>query len=511
MRIRGSENRIRAVRRAIAVLTASALILHMSVLTPLAASPEDAAVISLVNKYDSMDTAVVRSVNSAEGTVTFCQHDLGRYYTLQADNTSMIYDRYERPISAALLSPGEVVDVTFLHQSKHLNSLVVSQPSWTREGVREYRIDAEAEILTMDGQNYHLPKTALLLAQSSGGVARIIAEEILTGDVLTVSGIDKEIYSVTVTGGHGYLRLTSTEVNGTDITGAWLNLDNKIIQRVNEKTLVTAPEGTYNMQITGQGANDVRPVIIERGRETVIDASSIQLITPDTTEITFEILPEKAAQAAKITVDQQTVYPNYPVSLTQGVHQVRITAEGYITRTENLKVGTKNATVTLELDEDTDASAAASTAASSASFADTAATWNTASTAGTSDWWYSQTGYSGTGATDGASAASSSSATAGSGSTATSVTVVDVSGNETTRTTLSGYEVRVESPEGVEFYMDGNYMGITPTSFTKVSGQHTVTLSREGYETKSYNIFIDDALTNKTYAFPELVREETEE
>lgn len=241
----------RIFRRMTAVL-AAAVLFCVQVLPSLAAEADNTTVISLVNKYDSMDTAVVRSVNTGEGTITLCQHELGRYYTLHTDNTSMIYDRYERPISAALLTPGEVVDVTFLHQSKHLNSLVTSEPSWTRENVRDYSIDAEAEIMNIDGQNYHLPKTALLLAQSVYGTSRIIAEEILPGDVLTVRGIEKEIYCVTVTGGHGYLRLSSTDVQGEDISGAWLNLDNKVIQRVNERTLVTAPEGEYTLQIIGR-------------------------------------------------------------------------------------------------------------------------------------------------------------------------------------------------------------------------------------------------------------------
>ena len=123
------------------------------------------------------------------------------------------------------------------------------------------------------------------------------------------------------------------------------------------------------------------------------------------------------------------------------------------------------------------------------------------------DWWYSSAPYANTGASN-ASTSATNNAGAGSGATYNSVTVVDASGNTTTHTTLTGYEVRVESPVGVEFYVDGSYMGITPTSFVKVSGQHTVTLSKEGYQTKSYNLFIDDAQSDKTYAFPALVPNE---
>ncbi|MCR4763288.1 MAG: PEGA domain-containing protein [Lachnospiraceae bacterium] len=466
---------------------------------------------SLLYKYDSMDTAVIRSVDQSAGTVTFCQHMLGRYYTLNADNMSMVYDRDRRPVSTGLLVPGDVADVTFLHQSKHLNSLVVSTTAWTKEDVRNYRIDTEQELMQIDGENFHLPATALLLNGGEGQGERIIAEEILDGDILTVRGIDKEIYSVVVTSGHGYLRLTSTEVDGKDIEGAWLNLDNRYIQRVNARTLVAAPEGTYRMQILGQGANDSRQVTILRGMETVIDSSTIQLLTPETTEILFQIEPEDAE--GKLRVDGEPVSPDLPVYLTQGVHQVQLTAEGYLPVSEYIRVGSKRATMRLTLEEDPEAgqASARSSTVTTATTSDTAATSNTAATAGTSDWWNSSAGYAGTGATNAGEGATNN-AGAGSGSTTqTTVTVVDISGNETTRTTMPGFEIRVESPEGVEFYMDGNYMGVTPTSFVKVSGQHTVTLAREGYETKSYNIYIDDAQTNKTYAFPELVMAQGDE
>lgn len=471
-------------------------------------------VISLLYKYDSTDRAVVRSVDQAAGTVTLCQHDLGRYYTLNADNTSMVYDRHGRPISTTLLKPGDVVDATFLHQSRHLNSLVVSESAWVKEGVTNYRINADQELINIDGQNFHLPITALLLTDENGVTRRIIAEELLEGDVLKVSGVDKEIYSIVVTGGHGYLRLTGTEVSGTDIEGAWLNLDNRIIQRVNDKLLVAAPEGDYTLQIIGQGANDERQITIERGKETVIDTTTIKLETPEETEVTFQVEPEEAEST--LEVDGEPVKIGLPTYLTAGVHRLRVKADGYLTQTQYLNVGgKKHATVTLELEKDPDYAADAATTASTAdtsnsadtadtaNTADTASTANTASTdatTGASGYAISGNSYSGAAATDAANAAYGSS----------TVTVIDVSGNETVRTTMPGYEIRIEAPSGVEFYMDDNYMGIVPCSFVKTTGQHTVTLRREGYETRSYNIFIDSQQSDKNYVFPELNRVEEE-
>lgn len=464
------------------------------------AGTDDTAVISLLHKYDSTDTAVVRTVNTDASTVTLCQHELGRYYTLSVDNTSMVYDRYERPISTALLKPGDVVDATFLRQSKHLNSLIVSDAAWVRENVTDFSFDAEHEIFNMEGQNYHLPGTALLLSSADKTGRRILMEEILRDDVLKVAGIDKEIYSIVVTSGHGYLRLSSSMVGDRDITGAWLNLENKAIRRVTDKTILSVPEGSYKMQVIGAGANDERQITIVRGGETVIDSSTIHMEEPDMTPVTFEIEPEDAEVTMRI--DGETVAYKLPIYLSQGVHDLRVKSEEYLDITRKLNVGKKPATVRLELEKDPEAAsnAASSAASSTASTADTASTDATSGMSGSEI-----SGEAGTGATDAGTGATDD-ASAGSG--ATTVTYIDASGNETTRTTMPGFTISVESPYGAEFYLDDTFMGRIPLSFEKVTGTHTVTLREDGYATRSYSIFIDDADRDKTYAFPAMERTE---
>lgn len=79
----------------------------------------------------------------------------------------------------------------------------------------------------------------------------------------------------------------------------------------------------------------------------------------------------------------------------------------------------------------------------------------------------------------------------------------EVSGNsisnkeETAKTTIS-------APVGAEVYQDNLYMGIAPVTYTKVTGSHTITLRKEGYITRSYDIEVPDDGKDVTYAFPEL-------
>ena len=70
----------------------------------------------------------------------------------------------------------------------------------------------------------------------------------------------------------------------------------------------------------------------------------------------------------------------------------------------------------------------------------------------------------------------------------------------------SKYKVYIDAPEGVEAYIDGNYVGITPVSFNKTAGSYVVTLRKTGYQTRSYTLQIDDEEKDVNYSFTELVK-----
>lgn len=77
--------------------------------------------------------------------------------------------------------------------------------------------------------------------------------------------------------------------------------------------------------------------------------------------------------------------------------------------------------------------------------------------------------------------------------------------NKKNEETANYYKVHVDAPEGVEVYLDGNYVGISPASFNKTEGAHIITLRRSGYETRSYTVQIDSEEKDMSYSFAELV------
>lgn len=73
------------------------------------------------------------------------------------------------------------------------------------------------------------------------------------------------------------------------------------------------------------------------------------------------------------------------------------------------------------------------------------------------------------------------------------------------QTSTGYYKVYVDAPEGVEVYLDGNYIGISPCNFKKVEGLHTITLRRTGFVTRSYTVEVGGEAKDMTLSFANLV------
>ena len=443
--------------------------------------------ISLVGKYDSADTAAIRSIDLDKKEIRFRNHATGKTYTLTYDNTSMMYDARGIVLSAALLEPGRIVDVTFLKSTKHITTLDISKDAWVIENTRDHDLVRSDGTAKIKGEPYKLDARTLVMAD--GELA--LAEDVLSTDRVTVSGIGRDIYSIMVTGGHGYVSLSSDTVEDHSLVGAWFELDNEVIYKISPNMLLSAPEGDYTMQILGNGANYQQPVSITRNQETVVDTSNVTITKPKEGLVTFEIKPSDA----EVFVDGQKILTDVPQSIRYGYHALKLMADGYVTQDRYLKVGTPKSVVRIELEKDsTSSSSESSSSEGGVSVGDVSDEASSKLSVGVS------TGEIPSGVSS--SAAASSAAT---------VSANSAEEKPTQNKVVEGCKIYVDAPYNAELYVDGTYIGMIPTSFQKVSGTHEVILKKDGYETKSYRIGVDTDKVDLNYSFPELKKIEEDD
>ncbi len=429
------------------------------------------------DSYDSADTPMLVEKNKDDNTVTFLNFDVNKRYTLSVDGTTKFYDKYGESISLEQIQCGDIVDVTFLKSKKHLTTMQLSTKAWSYENVERYEINTVRREVTIGQEIFKLSKDA---EYWSGG--RSIEEmELNPVDILSFQGIDKEILSVRVEKGHGYLRL----VNDENFVGGWIEIGQSMIQRITEDMLLTVPEGSYQVNISNNGSGGTKSVIINSNEETTLDIGDLKVAEPQYGTILFSVSPSDA----KIYIDGEEVDASQPVSLEYGIHQLIAKASGYQSITRYLRVGAESAGIDVVLDKvDVGTDSSTSSGSTGSSAASSSGNTNTSSTSSSSS-----------------SASTSSSSASASTDTSSSSTSSASSASSTTDTVTDYYKVYVDAPAGAEIYVDGNYVGISPCSFRKTSGSHVITLRKTGYETRSYTVQIDDEKKDFSYSFADLV------
>lgn len=448
-----------------------------------------------VDSYDSADVAVVEHVDTDKKEIRLFNLNVAKSYTLTYDGTTVFYDKNGQSLSARQIEQGVMVDVTFLKDRKHLNSACIKKDAWIKQNVHDFELSNTGKIMKIAGEKYRITDQTKIY--SNGQSVELM--DINVSDSLQLVGVDHTIYSMTVTTGHGYLRLE----NDTAILGGYIEVGQSIIKQITEDMLLVVPEGDYQVIVSYGSESLIKQISIKRDEETSLDLSEFEPEELKYGNIFFTLEPQEAT----LQVDGEEVDISAPVELSYGLHQMVAQAEGYETLTKYFKVSSEYATLSLRLDEEKQSSASGNSQTKETS--ETSESSETAETNGTQE---STAAESST--TDGSTATESTTtenatnestaeSTTGDDPSAAKESIEETSGQSGTVSPTS-YRVYIDSPSGVEIYLDGNYIGLSPIDFKKESGTHTVTLRKSGYTTRSYTITLDTEEKDVSFSFSEL-------
>lgn len=234
--------------------------------------------------------------------------------------------------------------------------------------------------------------------------------------------------------------------------------------------LIVVPEGTHDVTVSHNGSRATQTIQFVRNEEIAWDLGTVEIAIPKTGTILFTITPDNA----KVVIDGAKTDISAPVELTYGVHQITITADGYETLAKYIKVGAASANIAIDLekskqnttnenDKDTD-----ETETETENETETAVKEETSKDISTPD-------------------------------------TTTESEAETLEAASTTYKVHIDSPEGVEVYLDGNYIGIAPVDFKKEPGNYIITLRKDGYQTRSYTLQVDEEEKDVNFSFSELL------
>lgn len=415
------------------------------------------------------DTAIVIFRDTEEKILNFQSVTSGEKYALHYTGTTEIADQYGEAMSMAQVPLGEIVDLVYSVHSKSVQTIQISSETWTYTDISKYSFDEATNTMYVADEKYMLSKELVIASQDEIVELMDINEQ----DILTIKGYNRVISSIIIDKGHGYLRLKNDEY----FVGGWIEVGQSIIKPVEEDMLLVVPEGDYKVRMSRKGNIGEFEVAIKRDEETEADLSEIEIQEVEKGMVAFDIIPGYA----ELKIDGEVTDYSEVMEIEYGVHQIVVKAEGYKTLSNLIKVGAPLANIEIELEEEEDESDSSGSSSTSSSMSSSVSTTIPTTLDNT---------------TQGSSTNTTSSST-----TTSSTDIIDPT---------STAKVYIDGPAGVEVYIDGSYVGIAPTSFTKVAGQHAVTLRKDGYQTRSYSLILDSEESSVTYSFSDLLQDGTE-
>ena len=416
--------------------------------------------------YDSEDTAIVVQKDTEASTIQFQNVATGKRYTLNYDGATQIYDKYDQALSLQQVEPGCIVTARFYKPKKLLASMKVDAQALHFDELSNYALDSKRGTLSVGETVYNLSNHLVILSEEN--IVELI--DINQLDVLSVWGYNNQIYSINIEQGHGYLRLQ----NDTYFVDGWIEIGQKIIRKISEDMLIVVPEGKATVKVSHNGSSATQEITFARNEEMAWDLGDVEITEVQKGKIIFTLEPVDAT----VIIDGKEVKTSAPVELEYGVHQMTVKADGYDTLSQYIKVREPSANIGIELEENENAESS-----------DEDSNEEKDSDEKSSDKETNDEETSNTKTSD-----------------SDKETSKEDSQKSTTSKSSSKYQVHIDSPEGVEVYVDGNYIGIAPISMDKEIGNFVITLRKTGYQTRSYTVQIDDEDSDVNYSFAELMK-----
>lgn len=282
---------------------------------------------------------IIKEVNMEEETITAvgekgglirCSYNLGTRFL----------DKYGDSCSSVHFAPGQVVRLGERNEKSVVSSVQLSDTVWNFEDVTNYSIDLERGVFTIGESNYRITDKSLVFS----GDQEVGFDDIGEDDTLHVVGRDKDIISVMVTTGHGYIQLVNTEV----FRDSMVCIGNRIFTMITGDMRIEVPEGTYALTVANKGYGGTQQVTVARNETSIVDLEQLKGAGPKMCKLTLQT----EIVGAAVYIDGKQITVGEVLEVTYGAHRLAVVADGYESWEKTLVVNSESATIALDMEEE---------------------------------------------------------------------------------------------------------------------------------------------------------------
>ena len=170
----------------------------------------------MIEGTETTELFLVTGMDTSGSTLSLRSVATGQEETVPYNGTTYFSDKYGTMISLASIDPGDAVTVSYSDDGVLLR-VQLSGETFTMQGVSDYTLDLNRRVFSTGGTNYRIASGTPVYENGRDEGLFSVHE----GDILDVTGLDKDVLSFTVVTGTGTIELQNIGV----FEGVWLNLD----------------------------------------------------------------------------------------------------------------------------------------------------------------------------------------------------------------------------------------------------------------------------------------------
>lgn len=407
-------------------------------------------------RYNVEDVVVVIAIDKKASTITVRKPNEPGDFVLTYNGGTIVTSKYGTQLLMEQVQVGEVARVRYVSGTQKLIELCEYDGAWENTSVVRWDVDYDKKLIYIGSDTYSYNENIFITSNGK----KLDIREVSGIDELTVRGVGNKAYSVNVNKGHGYVRLTNT----VNYVGGVIEIGDRITTIIVEDMVLAAPEGKFKLTATINGVGGSKEISVERGQETIVSLGSFEQAVTRYGTVHLNVFPEDAQ--AILTIDGVEMDYSKLMSIAYGKHKLRLTSNNYEDYEREITISSVYSTININMSDEEESSQGGEKPTPEKP----------------------STGEKETTTSDGT----------GSGSSGTT------SQNPGTNNGL----ICITAPTGAKVYMDGAYMGVSPVSFKKVAGEHTLIFKMDGYITKSYTIDVSEDTEDMILSFPAMLKAE---
>lgn len=261
----------------------------------------------------------------------------GKQYMYHYTLATRFLDKYGNRTSVSNFDAGRVIEINEKDSWGKVTEVQVSDEVWEYPDVTRFLVDEERGVFTIADTRYEYDERLLVTSGESTQKLSDLTEM----DELRVIGIEKKILSVSVTTGHGTLRLENTEL----FDGSFIQIGERIFTEITGPMSIDIAEGTYLVTVANNGYGGSTEITIERGEEVLLNLDTLKGEGPKFGSILFAVdVPDAILQ-----IDGKVIDYTEEIPLQYGIHTLTVTAAGYDTYSKKLFVNSETATIVIAM------------------------------------------------------------------------------------------------------------------------------------------------------------------